>query len=114
MKQIEWARLGDELYAKSGGFCFYCGHRCVIENQRHPLYFTVDHIVPKAAGGTNDYSNLLPCCRACNTMKHGQKFEIFFPDANVPERRGDFCLQMTKQLPPSHIVSKQNRYGLAL
>lgn len=30
---------------------------------------TVDHIVPKAQGGTDDYSNLMAMCKSCNSSK---------------------------------------------
>jgi 5-methylcytosine-specific restriction protein A len=33
---------------------------------------TADHIVPKAAGGTNDPSNIQVLCRGCNSRKHAR------------------------------------------
>ena len=30
---------------------------------------TIDHIVPKSKGGSNDLSNLQPMCHTCNTKK---------------------------------------------
>lgn len=30
---------------------------------------TVDHIVPKCKGGTNDWENLVTACERCNNMK---------------------------------------------
>lgn len=33
---------------------------------------TVDHITPKAAGGTDDESNLIAACRTCNGRKRDQ------------------------------------------
>lgn len=30
---------------------------------------TIDHIVPKSKGGTNDLENLQPMCNACNARK---------------------------------------------
>jgi 5-methylcytosine-specific restriction endonuclease McrA len=29
----------------------------------------IDHVVPLSKGGTNDTSNLVPCCRPCNSRK---------------------------------------------
>lgn len=33
--------------------------------------FNIDHIKPKKHGGTDDYSNLVLSCRACNLYKGG-------------------------------------------
>ncbi|MFL5910529.1 MAG: HNH endonuclease [Gaiellaceae bacterium] len=33
---------------------------------------TADHIVPKAAGGTDEPSNVQVLCRGCNSRKHAQ------------------------------------------
>ena len=34
---------------------------------------TIDHHVPVSKGGTNNPSNLMPCCRSCNSSK-GSKY----------------------------------------
>lgn len=38
------------------------------------VYLSVDHIVPRSRGGTNDPSNLRCLCTTCNTLK-GTKSE---------------------------------------
>jgi hypothetical protein len=30
---------------------------------------TIDHVLPKSKGGTNELSNLVPCCDRCNCRK---------------------------------------------
>lgn len=47
--------------------CFYCGEEAT----------TVDHIVPRANGGTNTKSNLVPCCKLCNSTKGDAPQEVF-------------------------------------
>lgn len=47
-------------FALHGNCCFYCGKRDKM---------TVDHAVPLCRGGTDDISNILPCCRSCNSRK---------------------------------------------
>lgn len=40
--------------------CAYCG-------EKHPK--TLDHVFPKALGGTDDIYNLVPACFSCNVNK---------------------------------------------
>jgi 5-methylcytosine-specific restriction endonuclease McrA len=42
-----------------GDPCVYCWARCE----------QVDHVVPVAAGGTGDWTNLAPTCESCNRGK---------------------------------------------
>lgn len=58
-------------YNKTGGMCGYCG-KDISEGG-----FTVDHIHPVSNGGTNDISNLLPCCLSCNASKGKRDIEDY-------------------------------------
>lgn len=52
------------LYEKSvTQYCFYCGKKMKERNK------TIDHIVPIIKGGSNCYSNLVVCCKKCNSFK---------------------------------------------
>ena len=51
------------LYGEQGGYCNGC------EEHFPPRNFTVDHIVPRAKGGTDHISNLQLLCGACNSTK---------------------------------------------
>ena len=54
------------VWDMTDGRCAYCGV------QTNPFRdFTVDHIMPRCQGGTDDLTNLLPCCAACNSAKGG-------------------------------------------
>ena len=39
--------------------------------------FTIDHVVPLAEGGTNDFENLKACCFQCNNKKASLSKEDF-------------------------------------
>lgn len=39
------------------------------DNGRDPRLATVDHIIPRSRGGTDDPSNLVICCHDCNSSK---------------------------------------------
>ena len=45
------------------GICYYCGR------PTPPKDLTMDHIVPIARGGKSTKSNVVPCCKECNTAK---------------------------------------------
>ncbi len=51
------------LYGEQGGYCNGC-------EEHFPLrHFQVDHIVPRAKGGTDHISNLQLLCGPCNSTK---------------------------------------------
>lgn len=48
------------VYRRDGGECVYCGS---------VKQLTLDHVIPKSKGGTNEWTNLVTCCHKCNLMK---------------------------------------------
>lgn len=50
--------------------CWRYGNRCAICGEEKPL--TVDHILPRIAGGTDDLANIQPLCLSCNTRKNAR------------------------------------------
>lgn len=58
-------RPGDrfDVFARDGFRCRYCGKG----SQETALH--VDHVIPRAAGGTSDMENLVTSCAACNLGK---------------------------------------------
>src|SRR5271155_1934423 len=62
-----WQRL-RKLIVADQPYCMIA--KVCVERTGHPAESTcVDHIVPKAAGGTDDERNLQGACEPCNTMK---------------------------------------------
>lgn len=59
------------VYEKTNGHCAYCGCELEYSNMQ------VDHVIPRANGGTNDFNNLLPACRSCNHRKGTSTVESF-------------------------------------
>jgi len=51
------------LFGRQEGICAGCRHNFPFRN------FTVDHVVPRAKGGTDHIDNLQLLCNACNSMK---------------------------------------------
>lgn len=70
------ARLGLNVHAlndpgvrvavisMNDGRCVYCSVVLVDGDN-----FSIDHVVPKSAGGPDHLSNYLPCCKSCNSSK---------------------------------------------
>ena len=65
-KAYNHPEIKQELFGKQQGYCKACG-----ENFRYEM-FQVDHIVPKARGGTDDMDNLQLLCGPCNRTKHAK------------------------------------------
>jgi hypothetical protein len=59
------SRLRFNILARDGFRCRYCGRRPESWNELH-----VDHIKPRAKGGTNEESNLIAACEDCNRGKY--------------------------------------------
>lgn len=63
---------GHEVYLRDGFTCKYCG----FDGRSFPnwLQLTVDHVLPKNSGGSDDKSNKITACRACNSITSRMKF----------------------------------------
>lgn len=58
-----WQRTRDRILARDGGTCQLRRPGCTI------LADVVDHVLNRARGGSDDDSNLVAACRACNESK---------------------------------------------
>ncbi|MFG2328263.1 HNH endonuclease [Streptomyces sp. NPDC048604] len=65
-----YRRLVDQLRAQRLP-CWLCGHNIGYQlDARHPLSFTLDHLVPLSRGGKLlDPANARPAHRRCNSAK---------------------------------------------
>lgn len=59
-----WDKLRAQVIERDDGLCQPCEHKQLIT-----LGSAVDHITPKAEGGTDDLTNLQCICRACHLAK---------------------------------------------
>lgn len=50
----------NRIFKRDGNQCGYCGAKKDL---------TIDHILPKSRGGTNEWTNLVTCCSKCNVKK---------------------------------------------
>lgn len=54
----------NRIYKKTKGHCYLCGEFVDFDS------FEIEHNIPLAKGGTNDFENLFCSCHCCNTMKN--------------------------------------------
>jgi 5-methylcytosine-specific restriction endonuclease McrA len=77
--QLEGYQIKEYVLRKWQHQCVYCGARKV------PLQ--IEHIIPKARGGTDRTSNLTIACKSCNLRKGKQTATEFgFPDVQAQAR----------------------------
>lgn len=74
-------RMRKRLMKTCDGFCHWCRVKLDDHNANLPHYPTIDHFIPLSRGGTNEPSNLVVACYACN-QKRGNSM----PPQIVPEK----------------------------
>jgi 5-methylcytosine-specific restriction endonuclease McrA len=60
-KTVRFSR--NNIWIRDEGRCQYCGTNVSSKN------FTLDHVVPRANGGSTIWTNVVACCYACNQRK---------------------------------------------
>lgn len=58
-----WAKKRFQVLERDWFRCQYCW------KNGKDVSLEVDHIIPKAKGGTDEFNNLITCCRECNIWK---------------------------------------------
>lgn len=65
-------RLMELTYSNYEPLCHLCGTWIVEDSER-----SVDHIVPRSLGGTDDLDNLRPAHGVCNSARGNKSIEEF-------------------------------------
>jgi 5-methylcytosine-specific restriction endonuclease McrA len=73
-----WIRPAKRLalYLRDDFSCAYCGQSL---RGAAPADVTLDHLLPRSAGGTNDATNLITACRSCNSSRQDKPWVDFAP-----------------------------------
>jgi len=76
------------IYVRDSYNCQYC------DKSFKDIELTVDHVVPKSKGGPNTWTNLVTCCKPCNSKKGDKSTHEakMFP-TNVPRGIRNIDLQ---------------------
>ena len=73
------------MWQATGYRCWYCGEQSIDEWQTEDgsefLFddwdLEIDHFHPRAKGGGNEKTNLVPACKDCNRLKSAKSIEEF-------------------------------------
>lgn len=65
-------RFRDQIFLCWGWCCAYCGEMLSERNA------TLDHVIPRHAGGLTERCNLIAACFSCNSHKSGREFREWF------------------------------------
>lgn len=76
----ERARLRAAVYEKTGGYCHHC-------KEKLDGPWEIDHFIPRAKGGSNLFSNLVPSCVPCNQDKSDSLPDDWEAASRSPNRR---------------------------
>ena len=69
--------------------CAYCDCWLEKESSDNPRSRVIEHVVPFSRGGRNDYTNIVPACRQCNSSKGTKNLRQWIND----DQRYDFIVQ---------------------
>lgn len=64
-------------FNRQSGICTYCHHPMTLEKDRMNSA-TMDHVIPRAVGGTSASFNLVVACYRCNQIKGAMSLSDFF------------------------------------
>lgn len=73
-----WIRSEKRLaiYIRDGFTCAYCGRDL---RNASPRDVTLDHLLPRSAGGTNEATNLITACLHCNSQRGNKAYADYAP-----------------------------------
>lgn len=88
-------QVREYLLEKWGRQCAYCGAK--------DTTLEIEHVVPRARGGTNRVCNLTLACKPCNTRKETDSIETFLQ--HQPERLARIKAQLKRPLSAAAAVN---------
>ena len=85
-----WKNRRLEVLMRDGYICSYCGEDAN----------SVDHVIPRSAGGDHSLENLIACCLKCNGKKGNMQQHAFLARKATPPVFIDSSLPETVRIVP--------------
>ena len=79
--------------------CIYCGTKLTQENR------TIDHMNPLSRGGMHSASNVVECCKPCNSRKHAKPFDVWLDGLEEPHQSNALRAYVKRQGAPPQQMS---------
>lgn len=102
-KEKRWTVLRDWGYR-----CYYCG----ADLRRPGVQATLDHRLPRSRGGTDQRSNLVPACLACNHAKGAQTVAEFRERVRRTKPEWQAMVALSRVLASDRSLAQPSAYRL--
>ena len=108
-----WIRATTRIriYARDRYRCVYCGRSVRASSApTDSRAATLDHVLPREAGGSNHPSNVVTCCLSCNSSKQEMELNRWMTSKGLTDDekrqvRHQVKLAVKRQLPPASSVA---------
>ena len=103
----KWIRPEKRLaiYIRDQFRCLACGRDL---RNADPVEINLDHLVPRAKGGSNKASNLATTCKRCNCARGAKRWTKFYPVENHASVRKTIRRKLNVKLAKALILGETN------
>lgn len=105
-KKVSLSR--ENVFKRDGYSCVYCG--C-----NNKAVLTIDHVIPRAKGGTDTWDNLVSACKSCNQEKSDLDLDEYIEmkldqgvDLNYPDPKRPHYIMLLRSV--THIPDEWKQY----
>jgi len=102
----------ERLWIKEGKKCHWCGCPTRLVAGDSSDQATVDHVLPRYKGGTNDEENLVSACHACNARRNSEDMKGL-PEGSLLSKPRKQVTKMLKQPERVSLTGDEKRTILA-
>jgi 5-methylcytosine-specific restriction endonuclease McrA len=78
---------GYAIYKRDHFTCVYCGYDG--RDFDRWMQLSIDHVLPRSCGGTDDDTNRVTACRSCNSITSRMKFQPNTPPRTILQQKRD-------------------------